>query len=116
MKGEEDKEEVPLRLKRQETRGSNLSLASGPDQETAAGNNDNVVHTRADSDAERKRKGKGKSIKSTMKEGRQQYDTPSVTQKVLGSAMLANAVQTQKKTAKNSRGGSRGPSYIPCPH
>lgn len=103
-KGEKEEEEVPSRWKRQVTRGSNISLASGPNQETIAGNNDNVVHTRADSNEERKRKGKGNFIKYVVKEGKQQYGTRSATQKVLGSAMLANAVQTQKRRHQRIRG------------
>lgn len=102
--GEEEEEEVLLRWKRQGMRGSIHSLVSCQEQEIRLGNTDDMEYTHTDSDEERKRKGKGKLIKSNVKEGKRKYGTRSATQKVLGSAMAANVVQTQRRRQQRIQG------------
>lgn len=95
---EEEEEEALLIRKKQGTRGSNIPHASDPKQGTAIVTHDHVAHTHAHSNEERKRKGKGKLVKSCVKESKRQYGTRSATQKVLGSAMLANAAQKENRS------------------
>ncbi|KAG5629860.1 hypothetical protein H5410_001577 [Solanum commersonii] len=60
--------------------------------------------TRTNSAEERNKKGKGKLIKAHLKGEKKRYGMRSVTQKVLGSAMEANATQTERIRKKRQEG------------
>uniref|UniRef100_M1DKJ2 Uncharacterized protein n=1 Tax=Solanum tuberosum TaxID=4113 RepID=M1DKJ2_SOLTU len=69
---------------------------------------------RVDSGEERQRKGKGKLVKAHLKGQGKKYGTRSVTQKVLGSAMEANAAHTEMIRKRRLRGSlDAEPTSIP---
>uniref|UniRef100_M0ZPZ6 Transferase, transferring glycosyl groups n=1 Tax=Solanum tuberosum TaxID=4113 RepID=M0ZPZ6_SOLTU len=80
-------------------------MAVGEELETAKMlSKDISPATRADRAEDRKRKGKGKLIKAHLKGENKRYGTRSVTQKVLGSAMEANAAQTERIRKRRQEG------------
>ncbi|KAG5575633.1 hypothetical protein H5410_055767 [Solanum commersonii] len=93
---EEEEEELQLRWRSRGVRGTNSSQIRGDELETAKMLPKHVSPATCGDNAEaRKRKGKGKLIKAHLKGEKKRYGTRSVTQKVLGSAMEANAAHTE---------------------
>lgn len=51
---------------------------------------DDADHTLASSEEERKRKGERKVVKSDVRESRRKYVRRTITEKVVGSALMVN--------------------------
>ncbi|KAG5575012.1 hypothetical protein H5410_055146 [Solanum commersonii] len=97
---EEEEEEPQLRWRQKET--TNIA-----DKETSP-------IRRADSGEERQRKGKGKLVKAHLKGQGKTYGTQSVTQKVLGSVMEANAAHIERIRKRRLEGSlDAEPTSIP---
>ncbi|KAG5572141.1 hypothetical protein H5410_061907 [Solanum commersonii] len=88
LRGNEEEEKPPLRWNRIGVRGSNTLTVGIPNLETA-----NNTH---ESEKERQRNGKGNMVVSRSKGDKKRYGTRSETQKLMGSAIAASRVQTER--------------------
>ncbi|KAG5568825.1 hypothetical protein H5410_064157 [Solanum commersonii] len=92
-----EEEEEPQLIWRQRVDGSRQETPDIANKETSP-------VRRADSGEERQRKGKGKLVKAHLKGQRKKYKTRSITQKVLGGAMEANATHTERIRKRRPKG------------
>ncbi|KAH0665346.1 hypothetical protein KY290_027599 [Solanum tuberosum] len=94
---EEEEEETPLVWHRKGVRGANVLNTSVSDLEAV----DVVPETKledepTESERKRKRKGKGKMVESHTKGDKRRYATRGEVQKLMGDALVANEVQTER--------------------
>ncbi|KAG5630701.1 hypothetical protein H5410_002418 [Solanum commersonii] len=114
---EMEKEEPPLKWNRTRVRGANTLTIGIPDLETADNSLkvDHIVEP-TKSEKERQRKGKGKLVVFHHKGDKRKYVTRSETQKVLGSAIAASRVQTERARKRKRKGiEPERPTSTPLP-